>query len=102
MRRRTPKTKKVLDRHVKRQAYERFGLKLTDEDLRRMANLIKAGKEVFVYRQSLIVTRWKITWKGLEMAAVYDTKRHAVRTVMPVEYLYKSREDVLYADLCQQ
>lgn len=87
MRRTSPKTAKVLHKHAKRRATERFGLTLNRHELRDIAKFIQSGKAEFFDRQSNNVTRWIVKIQGIEVAVVYDKLRKSVRTIMPVEYL---------------
>jgi hypothetical protein len=86
-----PKTAKVLRQHVKAAAVRRLGVSLSAEQIQDICSAIQKGQAKFHDRQSKIGTRWILPVAGQEMAVVYDSKRHMIRTIMPVAYLEKSK-----------
>lgn len=81
-RRKTPKTKATLRKHVRRRAVERFGFTLNSHQIDQIVRQIQKGEAQFIDRQSLNITRWFVTLDDQKMAVVYDKKRRMLRTVL--------------------
>ena len=81
---REPKSKTQL-KHAIRRVRERFGLRLNEDQMRGIAKKIGRGEAEFFDKQSLRVSRFKVSVDGVEMVAVYDKKRGTVVTVLTME-----------------
>ncbi len=89
--------KKMQMQHAKRRAVERFGLHLRPdayEELRLMVRRPEPGKAVFLKRQSNRVTVWALFFKDRWLAAVYDSHRKTIVTILPEEALKPYEEKI--------
>ena len=77
-------TKKRIN-HSKQRAKDRYHVKLTDEDIARIANIIKRGESVFLFRSSLSKTLHEIEYKGIKFYAIYSSKCRTILTVLSKE-----------------
>ena len=71
------------NRHAKRRALERYGLKLTTPALKKIVAQIRNGQAAFVESQSNRVKKFLVIVEGKEILVVYDNKRHTVVTFLP-------------------
>lgn len=86
---RPPQTKSVSERiHAQRRALERYKLSLTVEDLQRISRQIRTRKDVlFISKQSLRVSRWKVVYQDTTMYVVYDKLRRSIVTFLSPEMI---------------
>lgn len=86
MRKRTVKTKEHLHSHARRRAKERLGIELSKplraEIISAIQNKRKSKGVKLVVKQSLARTVFDVTTSQGEIRVVYDTKRHAIATVL--------------------
>lgn len=84
----TNNKKACLNKHAKKRAEERFGVKLNRDDLYNVSSAIRGQKAKFKQAISNRVTAWVITIPKTneEAIALYDRKRHAVITFLPLDY----------------
>jgi len=93
------KTKTVLHRHAAWRARQRYGLALT-KSLRRAIICAIQGKRCdavnavtvrasFVYRSSSFRTIWIVDIEGKDHRVVYDGKRSALTTFLPLEMTHR-------------
>lgn len=71
-----------LRQHAFRRARERFDLHLSQNDHAEITRIIQSGKAAFLERQSRRVTVWDLTYKGVEVRAVYDKIRKEIVTFL--------------------
>jgi hypothetical protein len=76
---------RALRMHAKRQALLRYGIELSDDELRHVANLVRRGEGLFVSRKSLRVSCWRVFLEGREMVVLYDRQRSAIVTFLPLD-----------------
>jgi hypothetical protein len=71
--------------HTKRRAAQRFGLRLTREDLNGLVAQIQRNSPsaTFLERQSVSKSLWEVDLRGQRAVAVYDKKRKTIVTVWP-------------------
>lgn len=81
------KTSKMLKKHARKRALQRFGWELNRDELAQIVRDIQNHRATFVDRQSLTVTRWLVTVRETRVAVVYDKRLKEIRTVMPAEYI---------------
>lgn len=95
-RRRHNSRKKVVarrQRHAIHRAAERYGLRLTDQDLVTIAGRIRKQKGVvFLQRLSLTKTEWLIRWNDQIVRVGYSRNTHQVSTFLP---LTEEQQDAL-------
>lgn len=73
-------------KHARRRARERFGIKLTRNDQIDMVGMIRDGRSRMVERQSLRVSVHEVEWDGYKLRVVYDKSRRTIVTVLPESY----------------
>lgn len=82
--------KAALNKHAKKRAVERFGVKLNRDDIFNLVSKIRANtKEVtFVKTLTNRVTAWKVDLPGNneQAIALYDKNRKAIITFLPTNY----------------
>lgn len=71
-----------LKAHSKDRSTRRYGLTLTNEDLRLLVRKIQCGKGEFVEKQSNRITRWKIEHRDRMWDLIYDKERHRIVTCL--------------------
>ena len=69
--------------HFRRRALERYGLRLGDAAQDRIVEDIRAGRAVFVERQSHRVRIYDVQYAGQRMRVVYDRKRRLLVSALP-------------------
>lgn len=79
-----------LIRHSHKRLRERFGISLSNEELRELGEQIRKkdearfkGKAVFFDTQSLRVTRWFVWFRDRWIPIVYDKNRKVIITALP-------------------
>lgn len=80
-----PKTPKDLHTHARRRAVERLGIHLTKQLRAEIITAIQSGnskKAKPILKQSLLRTVFDVQTSQGEIRVVYDTKRHAIATVL--------------------
>ena len=84
----TNNKKICLNKHAKKRAEERFGVTLNRDDLYNVSSAIRGQKAKFKQAISNRVTAWIVSLPGTseEAIALYDRKRHAVITFLPLDY----------------
>ncbi len=79
---------KTLCQHTKKRLAQRFGLHFSDEKIREMALICKAGHYVCALeKQSLTRTKAVIYYKETLFPVIYDKKRKCIITVLEMEML---------------
>lgn len=89
-RRRKKRTKSENQRiHAKRRARERYGICLVRRDLDKMVASIQSrnGAAEIVRKVNNRISTWLVTYKGIDLPAVYDCHRHNIVTFLPKERL---------------
>jgi hypothetical protein len=80
------KHKLHLDAHAGRRLEERYGIANYDAAMRnRIVADIQNQRGEFLWRDSLNRAHWKIQIEGRPVHVVYDLKRHAIATFLPLE-----------------
>jgi hypothetical protein len=82
------KLKSHLHSHARKRAEERYGIKFTQELRRRIIRAIQGGNPklaIPVVKQTLLRTVFDVPIDGRVLRVVYDTKRHAIATFLPLE-----------------
>ncbi len=64
--------------HASRRAYERYGLRLSDNDFEDIKRLIQGGSATIVQKQSLRVSVFDLDFKETKVRVVYDKDRKQV------------------------
>lgn len=77
--------RKAQFRHCLRRALERFGLRLTENDIWDIRAMIEAGQSRCVHKQSLRVSHHLLEYHDIELIVVYDKIRKMVVTFLRVE-----------------
>lgn len=85
MRHRKTKKAATLRRHARRRADTRYGLDLSRKELDEIVRAIQHNEGEFIEKQSLTRTLWLVNVKGQPCRVVYDRKRKAVVTFLPLE-----------------
>lgn len=62
---------------------ERYGVRLTDNDLIVMTKMIQGGQAEFMERESNRATKWLLNYNGIAIPLVYDTQRKSIATILP-------------------
>lgn len=75
------KTGENLRRHAARRAEERFGVKLTDDQLLKLGEQIRKGAMECIGKVSKRRTLWKTTLNGIPVVLAYDHRRETVATI---------------------
>jgi ATPase subunit of ABC transporter with duplicated ATPase domains len=91
--RRGAKTKAKQQRHAAKRLWQRFSLAYTPAEIEQITRQIRDGKSTPLRRVSLRLAVHKVTVAGQEMAAYYDTERHALVTVKPLEWEGPGKQD---------
>jgi hypothetical protein len=77
-----PSFKKHINRcHARNRALERFGLTLSNRDLKAIEQMIREGKSTFFRRTSWNRTVHEVIYNGMNLKAVYDKNRKCLVTV---------------------
>jgi hypothetical protein len=87
-RKRTTKTKEHLHKHARRRAMERLGITLSKALRREIIAAIQSGDQKrakCIVKQSLVKSVFDVNTSIGEIRVAYDTKRHAIRTVLTKE-----------------
>ena len=71
--------------HTKQRLAERYGLKLSSDDLFRMAKRIAHGHATLIARQSRDVSHWWLTHEGQPIRLVFDRRCRCILTALPHE-----------------
>jgi hypothetical protein len=71
--------------HAKRRAEERYGLSLNRNGQDEIVRKIQYGEAELVERQSNRVTIWKVCFQNTWIKVVYDSSRHTIASVLPME-----------------
>ncbi|OGI17630.1 MAG: hypothetical protein A3J63_02405 [Candidatus Moranbacteria bacterium RIFCSPHIGHO2_02_FULL_40_12b] len=71
--------------HAMRRAKKRYQVQLTDEDIRRIANIIKKNESTFIFREILTKTHHQVEYQGIRFFVVYSSKSRTVLTVLTQE-----------------
>lgn len=71
--------------HAKRRAQQRYGLTLNRQQMRELVAQIQNGKGIFLERQSLRVTLWRVEFEGRKCKVVYDSRRGVIVSFLPFE-----------------
>ena len=79
--------------HLKKRAMERFGVRLTTEEIRKVILDIQLGIPAVLHRASFSRTAYLIEIKGIEAAWIYDSETKELVTVMSVK-MYWDRPKV--------
>ena len=85
MRKRTVKTKKDLHVHARKRALQRLGINLSKPLRKEIIAAIQSGdrkKAKCIVKQSLLRSVFDVQTSKGEIRVVYDTKRHAITTVL--------------------
>lgn len=85
--------------HTKRRALERFGIKLTTQDIKRIVREIQSGKWPFISRDSARVSKWRVRLGENDVCVVYDKNRKNLVTVMPMDYVLSDQLDDIHTSL---
>jgi ABC-type phosphonate transport system ATPase subunit len=86
VRHKSAKTKRKQQKHAAKRLFQRFDLAYTPAEVDAIAEQIRSGKSTPLRRVSIRLAIHKVTVAGREMAAYYDTQRHALVTVKPLEW----------------
>ena len=79
---------KTLCQHTKRRLAQRYGLHFSDEKIREMALICRAGHYVCALeKQSLTRTKAVIYYKDMLFPVIYDKNRKCIVTVLEMEML---------------
>lgn len=80
--------KRAQEIHATRRALERYGVKLTRQDLEIMINLIQQNSEnvKFIEKDSHRVTIWEIRYLDHIFKACYDKNSKMICTFLPPEF----------------
>lgn len=70
--------------HAKKRAWLRYRLELDDEDLAKLADIIKRGRAKYVRRHSRNATEWLAFCRGWEVRVLYDIVSHQIGTFLPI------------------
>jgi hypothetical protein len=73
---------KAQRRHARRRAYERFLVEWSERDLDAIVRIIQRGDSELIERQSLRVSKRRVTYDGLTVVVVYDRLRKTIVTVL--------------------
>jgi len=79
------KEKADLERHAFGRCAQRLGFFPTQEELDEVVRKIQMGDGEFLFTQSLTRTHWNVTIRGVVARVVYDKKRKAIVTVLPID-----------------
>lgn len=77
--------KKCQQIHASRRAAERLGERISRDSTAKIVKDIQLGKAKFIRRQSLRVALFLVSFKGKDVVAVYDKKRHSIATFLTLE-----------------
>ena len=72
-------------RHANKRARERVGYSFGPEEQKEVISLIQSGKAEVVYTQSHRITIFRLTYKNIDTAFVYDKNRKNIVTLYPYE-----------------
>ena len=70
---------------TKIRALQRYRVELSDDDIDHMVSSIERGRSRMLERQSSRISVHTLDVKGVEMAVVYDNRRHIPVTVLSDE-----------------
>lgn len=70
-------------RHARRRARERYGLHLTDDQVRSIANRIKDGEAQVLRRPTCRIWIYRVHWQRRDLIAAYDRKRQTIASFLP-------------------
>jgi hypothetical protein len=78
------KKKKVSQReHFKKRMLERFNIDISRKRYDELVSMIKSKDAVLLERQSLRVSKYKITIDSKDYIVIYDKQRKTLVTVLP-------------------
>jgi hypothetical protein len=84
-----PKKDKAISQkiHALRRFRERYGQSLTEKQYKELCSLVMQGKTTVIEKQSLRVSRRKVTYNGIDIYFCYDHKRHKINTFLKPEWV---------------
>jgi hypothetical protein len=74
----------MMVRHARTRGADRYGLRLTQDDLVRIVRQIQKGEAQYVGRDSNRVSIWIVEHSGRHLPAVYDKERQVIVTFLPL------------------
>lgn len=69
--------------HAIRRLFERYEIRVNDNQYQNLVNLIKDNKARFITRQSNRVTVFEISYLNRKLVACYDSSRKSIATFLP-------------------
>ena len=65
-------------RHSQKRAWERFGMRLSDDDYRELCRAVQGGQARFILAQSRRISLHEVQFGGQRMVAVWDKARSRI------------------------
>lgn len=91
---------KTLKRHMKKRAFQRFGLNLTDQEIKDMGLMCKSGNYIcHLGYESLIKSRMVLKFKNQIIPVIYDKSRHCIITCLSIDMLSNEEQDQISINL---
>lgn len=79
---------KTLNKHTKKRAFQRFGLNLSNQEIKDMGLMCKVGNYIcHLGKESLIKSRIVLKFKNQIIPVIYDKKRHCIITCLNINML---------------
>ncbi|MEK9173528.1 MAG: hypothetical protein AAB594_03100 [Patescibacteria group bacterium] len=69
--------------HTKRRCFERFGIELSNADLKNIVSQIQTGHAIKISRRSNTAVIYLVKHNGIYLPVLYDKSRHSIATVLP-------------------
>src|SRR5574344_1220173 len=91
---------KSMMKHFRRRLHERFGITITDDEIKNIISLIRNGRFKQICKVSNTRSLYKILVANTPMVVVYNRERRAFHTCFPIEWMKEEKFTNMLSEYC--